>query len=210
MWSVVNANSLIYFRFPRFLNFKRNQPQNTTAEYFIKVLPYTGMYLVCPSDAAMNTWRTRYLYMLNLYENLWHVDKADYDNCEVNKDGKLLLLCNDPIKPKKIHFKFHPIFSTVEPRFEPGKHYYFISKLIFWSQFLYVYFIIRPANFIQRTLVKGGRICNIVRQRINFKVSQRKNFPFEKKYSKLYFLRNFFLKIWSFSSCKETNTSQSK
>lgn len=118
---------------------------------------------MCPSDAAMNTWRTRYLYMLNLYENLWHVDKAGYDNCEVNKDGKLLLLCNDPIKPKKIHFKFHPIFSTVEPRFEPGKHYYFISKLIFWSQFLYVYFIIRPANFIQRTLVKGGRICNIVR-----------------------------------------------
>ncbi|CAB4013910.1 angiopoietin-related 7-like [Paramuricea clavata] len=85
------------------------------------------MNIVCPGDVTVNTWRTRPQYMLTLYENLWHVDKAGYDKCEVNKDGKLLLVCNSPKNPKKLQFSFHPIYSNEEPRFAPGKHYYFIS-----------------------------------------------------------------------------------
>ena len=119
---------VIFFIFFRFRKLTETKDQNVPKEYFIKVLPYTGMNIVCPSDVTVNTWRTRPQYMLTLYENLWHVDKAGYDKCEVNKDGKLLLVCNNPNKLKKLQFSFHPIYSSEEPRFVPGKHYYFISK----------------------------------------------------------------------------------
>ena len=114
----------------RFAKLKEAKNRNITKEYFIKVLPYTAMNIVCPSDVIMNTWRTRPPYVLTLHENLWHVDKAGYDRCEVNKEGKLLLVCNNPSKPKKLQFSFHPIYSSEEPRFAPGRHYYFISKFL--------------------------------------------------------------------------------
>ncbi len=95
----------------------------------------------------MNTWRSRPPYMLTLYENLWHVNKDGYDKCEVNKDGKLLLVCDNPSKPKSFKFSFHPIYSTEEPRFVPGKHYYFISKcfVLQWTDcIMHLYFCITP------------------------------------------------------------------
>ena len=88
------------------------------------------MNVVCPNEFMMNTWRERPAYDTTLSENLWHVNKAGYDKCEVNKEGKRLLVCNNPSKMKKLQFGFHPRYSREEPRFEPGKHYYFISKFL--------------------------------------------------------------------------------
>ncbi|XP_046860701.1 uncharacterized protein LOC124453917 [Xenia sp. Carnegie-2017] len=88
------------------------------------------MNIVCPSEASVNTWRSRPLYTDSLYENLWHVNKAGYDKCEVNDGGKLLLVCNNPSYVKKLQLGFHPRYSAKEPRFIPGKHYYFISTSV--------------------------------------------------------------------------------
>lgn len=99
------------------------------------------MNIVCPSEVIMNTWRTRPPYVLTLHENLWLVDKAGYDKCEVNEEGKLLLVCNNPGKPKKFQFSFHPTYSSEEPRFAPGRHYYFISKFQCYSSFSNTQFV---------------------------------------------------------------------
>ena len=99
----------------------------------MKVLPQQRLRIVCPSDVTINDWlETRGLP--KKYQNLWLVDKNGYDNCKVNDDtnpsmNKLLLTCNSPQKILYKTFQFHPRFNMMsEPRFVPGRHYYFIGK----------------------------------------------------------------------------------
>jgi len=69
-----------------------------------------------------------------LYENLWIVDKQDYDTCAVNtsKYGNRnpLMKCDTPLQLRYFSITFQR-FSAVGAdglEFEPGKEYFFIGK----------------------------------------------------------------------------------
>jgi hypothetical protein len=97
----------------------------------MKVLPHNKLRIVCPSDVAINDWIGQHARLK--FQNLWLVDKIGYDNCKVNDDtnpsmNKLMMNCNSPRTVKYKTFQFHPRFNLQEPRFVPGRHYYFIGK----------------------------------------------------------------------------------
>ncbi|CAB3976973.1 ephrin-B2a-like isoform X1 [Paramuricea clavata] len=96
----------------------------------MKVLPQNKLRIVCPSSITINDWIGR--YNRDRYQNFWLVDKNGYDNCKVNDDtnpsmNKLIMTCNSPKNVIIKTFQFHPRFSQQEPRFVPGRHYYFIA-----------------------------------------------------------------------------------
>lgn len=104
---------------------------NETKEYFMKVLPHQQVRIVCPSSAAINDWVGQRIS--KRFQNFYLVDKNGYDNCKVNDDvnpseNKLLLLCDDFKQVRYRTFKFYPGSNLNEPRFIPGRHYYFIGK----------------------------------------------------------------------------------
>ncbi|XP_031550797.1 ephrin-B2-like [Actinia tenebrosa] len=67
----------------------------------------------------------------NLYENLWLVDQAAYDSCNITKqdnNNKQLLVCNTPLQMKHYTIAFVEMSPTVQGHeFEPGKDYYLIG-----------------------------------------------------------------------------------
>jgi hypothetical protein len=97
----------------------------------MKVLPQNKLRIVCPSAITINDWIGR--NNRDRYQNFWLVDKNGYDNCKVNDDtnpsmNKLIMTCNSPKNIIMKTFQFHPRFNQQEPRFVPGRHYYFIGK----------------------------------------------------------------------------------
>ena len=120
----------------RFRKLQESTDTNITKEYYINVLPYNGMNVVCPNHATVNTWLSEdALSMTTKVENMWMVDKEGYDECMVNGKGdpkinKLILVCDDPKKLKYKMFGFHPRYNREEPKFAIGQHYYFICKFI--------------------------------------------------------------------------------
>ncbi|XP_028408541.1 uncharacterized protein LOC114531095 [Dendronephthya gigantea] len=125
----------------RFQSLQRSTENNATKEVFMKVIysndgygmPY-GLTIVCPTT-FMNNWMEDNPDSFSFYENMWQVDKEGYDKCQVNTKGKpvenrLLLTCDNKEKIKKHSFLFMETWVPEDqafPKFEKGKHYYFIS-----------------------------------------------------------------------------------
>ena len=125
----VKANFLFCFSFRQL---KETYNTNMTKEFFMKVLPHNGVNIVCPNDMAVNDWLGNQLPD-RMYENMWMVDKHGYDNCMVNDKtnptmNKQILRCDDPNIIKYKTFELYNEYSTEEPMFAPGHHYYFICK----------------------------------------------------------------------------------
>ena len=136
VWTA-SQTSLIRLTFCfRFRQLQESKGNNAAKEFYIQVVPDSGMNVVCPNYVTVNSWlKEGGLSVSNptLYENMWLVDKQGYDKCAVNEKGdpnfnKLFLLCN---KPQGIEYKsliFDENFNDVEPKFSPGQHYYFICE----------------------------------------------------------------------------------
>lgn len=67
-------------------------------------------------------------------ENMWIVDKSEYDTCTVNASGSSLLLasrnifnCQNPSQLSYFEMVFRSYSPAGELEFSPGKKYYFIG-----------------------------------------------------------------------------------
>lgn len=98
-----------------------------------------GLTIICPT-IHMNSWLEKDPDEDSFNENMWQVDKEGYDKCEVNTKGnprknKLVLTCSDKWKIHDNSFFFMKTWGSEDelgPIFEPGEHYYFICKLLFF------------------------------------------------------------------------------
>ena len=74
--------------------------------------------------------------MEQLYENMWIVDKYEYDTCKVNTslssfiNNRNLLRCDAPFELKYYEMVFRPYSApgSLGLEFTPGRIYYFIGK----------------------------------------------------------------------------------
>ncbi|KAJ7340103.1 Ephrin-B2a [Desmophyllum pertusum] len=68
----------------------------------INVLQNSKLNIVCPNPASVLTEQDGSIPQEHMYENMWIVDKHEYDTCTVNTSApsfstnKKLLSCNDP------------------------------------------------------------------------------------------------------------------
>ena len=87
------------------------------------------LIFVCPNTATAVTKLTRSSVLRPLYENLWLVSRQSYERCEVNQaTDRKLTLCDEPFKLKYHTVVFKKYSASADPKFEPGKDYYFIGK----------------------------------------------------------------------------------
>lgn len=87
------------------------------------------LIFVCPNTATAVTKLVSSNVLRPLYENLWLVSRQSYERCEVNQTTDIkLILCDDPFHLKYYTVIFKKYSASVDPKFEPGKDYYFIGK----------------------------------------------------------------------------------
>ena len=94
------------------------------------------MNIVCPNPANVLDKQDSSIPQEQMYENMWIVDKHEYDTCTVNISAqdfftnKRLLNCNSPLQLKyyEMAFRSHIAPGSFAHIYEPGKKYYFIGK----------------------------------------------------------------------------------
>lgn len=93
------------------------------------VHPMSKLIFVCPNTATAVTKLASSNVLRPLYENLWLVSRQSYERCEVNSQTTdiKLILCDDPFHLKYYTVIFKKYSASVDPKFEPGKDYYFIA-----------------------------------------------------------------------------------
>ncbi|WP_448216516.1 hypothetical protein [Endozoicomonas sp. 2B-B] len=88
-------------------------------------------YFVCDNRFTYATPRWSSKNRDDMYVNLWKVDKADYEQCKVNKTkstSKLLIQCNDPSGLRAYTAEFKELVSYKDkPVYKEDHFYYFIS-----------------------------------------------------------------------------------
>ena len=91
------------------------------------------MSFVCPNEATVIVGAEHNTPKEQLYENLWFVDKASYDSCNIKnlQMVKLLKQCKDPsslVFQSFVFNQYSPVSGGLQ--FNPGNNYYFIGKCI--------------------------------------------------------------------------------
>lgn len=99
----------------------------------MKVPPHSKLYIVCPNPATVLTEQGSSIPREQLYENMWIVDKYEYDACRVNTSmstflsNRNLLRCDTPFELKYFEMVFRPN-SMWGLEFQPGRRYCFIGN----------------------------------------------------------------------------------
>ena len=114
----------------------------------MNVLVNSKLNIICPNPASVLTEQESSLPEEQMYENMWIVDKQEYDTCTVNTSvssylsNRNLLKCQSPLQLKYYEMVFKP-YSALPGglEFTPGKKYYFIgiSRVVFC---LYLHFVV--------------------------------------------------------------------
>lgn len=106
----------------------------------INVYQHSKLNIVCPNPASVLEERKASIPQEQMYENMWIVDKHEYDTCTVNTSvvsfsQNKLLSCNSPLKLKyyTMVFRSYSPPGDIYTVFVPGTKYYFIGK--FWLFF---------------------------------------------------------------------------
>jgi len=87
------------------------------------------LIFVCPNTATTVTKLASSNVLRPLYENLWLVSRQSYERCELNQTtDSELILCDNPFNLKYYTVIFKKYSASIDPRFEPGKDYYFVGK----------------------------------------------------------------------------------
>ena len=87
------------------------------------------LIFVCPNTATTVTKLASSNVLRPLYENLWLVSRQSYERCEVNQTtDSELILCDNPFNLKYYTVIFKKYSASIDPKFEPGKDYYFVGK----------------------------------------------------------------------------------
>ena len=107
---------MFYFRFQYLGDSARN------------VMLFDKLPIVCPSLAQYPVRREDVYSKDRLYENLFLVDKAGYDNCNATT-GHKILFCDKPLDNIHTTLVFQSTSADpLNPLFHRGNEYYFISK----------------------------------------------------------------------------------
>ena len=102
----------------------------------INVLQNSKLNIVCPNPASVLDEQDESIPQEQMYENMWIVDKHEYDTCTVNTSvpsfsaNKKLLSCNSPLKLKYYPLVFRAFSATRGLEFASGTKYYFIGKYV--------------------------------------------------------------------------------
>lgn len=92
------------------------------------VHPMSKLIFVCPNTATAVTKLASSSLLRPLYENLWLVSRQSYERCELNQaTDNELILCDNPFNLKYYMAIFKKYSASLDPKFEPGKDYYFIA-----------------------------------------------------------------------------------
>jgi len=92
------------------------------------VHPMSKLIFVCPNTATTVTKLASSNVLRPLYENLWLVSRQSYERCELNQTtDSELILCDNPFNLKYYTVIFKKYSASIDPRFEPGKDYYFVA-----------------------------------------------------------------------------------
>ena len=100
----------------------------------MRVLLHSKLNIVCPNPASVLDKQDSSIPQEQMYENMWIVDKHEYDTCTVNisfqdfLNNKRLLSCNSPLQLKYYEMAFRSYIAPGSFAYEPGKKYYFIGK----------------------------------------------------------------------------------
>lgn len=87
------------------------------------------LIFVCPNTATTVIKLASSNVLRPLYENLWLVSRQSYERCEVNQTtDSELILCDKPFNLKYYTVIFKKYSASIDPKFEPGKDYYFVGK----------------------------------------------------------------------------------
>ena len=101
----------------------------------INVSRHSKLNIVCPNPASVLDEQEASIPKEQMYENMWIVDKHEYDMCTVNTSvtsftaNKKLLTCNSPLQLKyypMVFRSYSALLGGIE--FVPGTKYYFIGK----------------------------------------------------------------------------------
>ena len=105
----------------------------------INVLQHSKLNIVCPNPASVLDEQQGSIPQERMYENMWIVNKHEYDTCTVNTSvssfsaSNKLLSCNSPLQLKyypMVFRSYSAVLGGIE--FVPGTKYYFIGKFCFF------------------------------------------------------------------------------
>ena len=101
----------------------------------MKVPLHSKLNLVCPNPASVLQQRDSSIPQEQMYENMWIVEKDEYDACKINtshpsfSNEKKLLNCNNPLQLKYHEMVFRAFIAPGSvAAYQPGRSYYFIGK----------------------------------------------------------------------------------
>ena len=100
----------------------------------INVPQHSKLNIVCPNPANVLDKQEASIPQEQMYENMWVVDKHEYDTCTVNTSvisflkNRKLLTCNKPLQLKYYPMVFRSNSALGGIEFVPGTKYYFIGK----------------------------------------------------------------------------------
>ncbi len=106
----------------------------------INVLQNSKLNIVCPNPATVLDNQDSSIPQEQMYENMWIVDKHEFDTCTVNTSvqsfstNKKILSCNTPLQLKYYPLVFRAFSAPGGLEFASGTKYYFIGK--FWFTLL--------------------------------------------------------------------------
>lgn len=99
----------------------------------MKVPLNSKLIFVCPNPTSAFKEQGLNLRKDQLFENMWIVEKHEYDTCKVNISSSLtenrnpIMQCDTPLNLKYYEMVFTE-FRVGGLEFQPGKKYYFIGK----------------------------------------------------------------------------------
>ncbi|KAL9957687.1 hypothetical protein ACROYT_G034613 [Oculina patagonica] len=99
----------------------------------INVLQNSKLNIVCPNPATVLDNQDSSIPQEQMYENMWIVDKHEFDTCTVNTSvqsfstNKKILSCNTPLQLKYYPLVFRAFSAPGGLEFASGTKYYFIA-----------------------------------------------------------------------------------
>ena len=101
----------------------------------IKVHLNSKRNFICPNPASVLTEQDSSIPQEQMYENMWIVDKQEYDTCSVNTSvlsdplvNRNLMICRNPLQLRYYEMVFRSKSPPGGLEFTPGITYYFIGK----------------------------------------------------------------------------------
>ena len=92
-----------------------------------KVMAFDKLSIICPNLVEYPIIRNTSFSKDLLYQNVFMVDENGYNTCNAT-GGLSIFNCDDPTKYIHATIVFQPSTADNDPKFKPGKVYYFISK----------------------------------------------------------------------------------